>query len=57
MCYNWNAMWAGAKEGTNKGKQKWRMGELLRMTGAARWIDFMPSAHSGKTVAPVEENR
>ena len=27
MCYNWGVMWVGVKDGTNKGKQNWRMCE------------------------------
>jgi len=51
------AMWARVKEATKKGKQKWRVGDLLadeRCSPAV--LDFLRSAHVGRAAPPVEEN-
>jgi len=50
-------MWARVKEETKKGKQKWRVGDLLaddRCSPAV--LDFLRSTHVGRTAPPVEEN-
>jgi len=51
------AVWARVKEVTKKGKQKWRLGNLLvdeRCSPAV--LDFLRSAHVGRAAPPVEEN-
>src|SRR5258706_15069989 len=50
-------MWARAKEETKKGRQKWRVGDLLaedRCSPAV--LDFLRSTHVGRTAPPAEEN-
>jgi len=50
-------MWARVKEATKKGKQKWRVGDLLadeRCSPAV--LDFLRSTHIGRTAPLVEEN-
>jgi len=41
-------MWARVKEETKKGKQEWRVGDLL--------VDFLRSTHVGRTAPLVEGN-
>jgi len=60
-CYKWKdrqaTMWARVKEATKKGKQKWRVGDLLvdeRCSLAV--LDFLRSTHVGRTAPPAEEN-
>ena len=59
-CFKWKvqqaAMWARVKEAAKKGKQKWRVGDLLadeRCSPAV--LDFLRSTH-GEHGPPVEEN-
>jgi len=50
-------MWATVKEVTKKGKQKWRVGDLLedeRCSSAV--LDLLRSTHAGRTAPPVEQN-
>jgi len=50
-------MWARVKEVSKKGKQKWRVGDLLadeRCSPAV--LDFLRSTHVGRAAPPVEEN-
>jgi len=60
-CYKWKdqqaVMWARVKEATTRGKQKWRVGDLLadeRCSPAVLY--FLRSTHVGRTAPPVEEN-
>jgi len=48
-------VWARAKGATKRGKQKWRVGDLLadeRCSPAV--LDFLLSTHVGRTAPPVE---
>ena len=50
-------MTARVKEATKKGKQKWRVGDLLadeRCSPAV--LNFLRSTHVSRTAPPVEEN-
>jgi len=60
-CYKWKdqqaVMWARVKEATKRGKQKWRVGDLLadeRRSLAV--LDLLRSTHVGRTAPPVEGN-
>jgi len=51
------AVMSRVKEATKRGKQKWRVGDLLvaeRYSPAV--LDFLRSTHIGRTAPPVEEN-
>jgi len=50
-------MWARVKEATKRGKQKWRVGDLLadeRCSPAV--LDFLRSTYVGQAAPPVEES-
>jgi len=50
-------MWARVEETTKKGKQKWRVGDLLadeRCSPAV--LDFLRSTHVRRTAPPAEGN-
>ena len=50
-------MWARVKETMKRGKQKWRVGDLLADERCSLAVlDFLRSTHVGRTAPPVEEN-
>ena len=50
-------MWATVKEEAKKGKQNWRVGDLLTDDICSSVVlDFMRSTHVGRTAPPVGEN-
>jgi len=60
-CYKWKdqqaAVWARVKEVTKKGKQKWRVGDLLADERCSPAVaDFLRSTHVGRAAPPVEGN-
>jgi len=60
-CSRWKdqqaELWARVKEATKRGKQKWRVGDLLadeRCSPAV--LDFLRSTYVGRAAPPVEGN-
>jgi len=49
-------MWARVKEATKKGKQKWRVGDLLADERCSPAVLDLRSTHVERTTPPVEEN-
>jgi len=60
-CSKWKdqqaELWARVKKATKRGKQKWRVGDLLadeRCSPAV--LDFLRTTYVGRAAPPVEEN-
>jgi len=50
-------MWARVKEATKRGKQKWRVGDLLTDEWCSPVVlDFLRSTYAGRAAPSVEEN-
>ena len=48
-------MWARVKEAAERGKQKWRVGDLLADERCSPAVLDLRSTHAGRTAPPVEE--
>jgi len=60
-CHRWKGqqaeLWAGVGEATKRGKQKWRVGDLLADERCSLAVlEFLRSTYVGRAAPPVEEN-